>query len=76
MSKIISIICPIYNEADSICFFYDRVNNLFSKIDNQYTARIIFINNCSTDNSIELITNISNKDPRVKYLSYSRNFFT
>jgi len=74
MKKLVSIICPIYNEANSIPYFYERIKDVFAKIDDKYLSRLIFVNNCSSDNSFDLISNISTSDHRVKYLSYSRNF--
>ena len=73
MKKKITIICPVFNEEKNINDFYDAFYIIFEKID-IYDFKIIFADNKSTDNSLKLIEQISEKDKRVSLLGYSKNF--
>lgn len=68
----ISIVIPIFNEENNLPILHDRLVKTFSK--SIYEYEIIFVYDCGTDNSLEIIRNISNSDNRVKFLEFSRNF--
>ncbi|EEF24124.1 Bactoprenol glucosyl transferase, putative [Ricinus communis] len=51
---------------------YQRLTDTFQKLDIDY--EIIFVNDCSPDNSAEVIRDISSRDPKVVGISHSRNF--
>ena len=71
MSKI-SIIVPCFNEQDSIPAFYREATRVLKQMNYEY--EILFINDGSTDESLERIIDLSNKDKHILYLSFSRNF--
>lgn len=69
----ISIIVPCYNEEKSLPFFYEELTkhtNSFENIDFEF----IFVNDGSSDNTLAVIKDLLENDPRVKYISFSRNF--
>jgi dolichol-phosphate mannosyltransferase len=68
----ISIIIPIYNEALNIHLLYQRLSTVMQKMAVSY--ELIFVNDGSRDNSIELIKNLSQQYSEVKYIDLSRNF--
>ena len=68
----ISIIVPCYNEAEAIPLFYEEVQKLFHEIKEEF--EIIFVNDGSKDNSLQVMKKIAEKDSRICYLSFSRNF--
>lgn len=68
----ISIVIPIYNEEKNLPILYNRLNNTLSNT--EYNVEIIFVYDCGTDNSLNIIKQLSSKDDRVKYLEFSRNF--
>ena len=72
--KLISIICPVYNEQVNIIFFYKRVQVALLPLRNRYTFEYIFTNNRSTDGTFELISNLRKKDRAVQIITFSRNF--
>lgn len=71
--KKISIIIPAYNEEESLPFLYERLNKLMNEINN-YEFEVLFINDGSKDKTIELIKEMRNKDERICYVDFSRNF--
>lgn len=73
MSDKISIVIPCYNSHDSIGKVFEDIKKLF---DNQSKKKfeLILVNDCSPDNTLEIIKKLSNKDKRVKAISLSKNF--
>lgn len=70
--KKISLIIPCYNEQDSLPIFYEEVMKVLTSINYEY--ELLFINDGSTDNTLSILKTIANKDPFIKYFSFSRNF--
>jgi glycosyltransferase involved in cell wall biosynthesis len=71
--KKINIICPVYNEEKCIETFFDRIVDLKEKIKN-YDIQLIFTNNCSIDDTYQIIYSISKKYDWVKIITFTRNF--
>ena len=71
--KKITIIILAYNEEESLPFLYERLEKLINSIDN-YEFEILFVNDGSKDNTINLIKEYREKDPRISYVDFSRNF--
>lgn len=71
--KKISIVVPCYNEQDALGYFYDEIVRL--ALDMQSVGfEFIFIDDGSKDATLPLIKELQNRDPRIAYLSFSRNF--
>lgn len=68
----ISTIVPAYNEEKNIPLIYERLTQTLSQITNDY--EIIFVNDCSKDNTLDAIKTIAQQDSHIKYISFSRNF--
>ncbi len=68
----ISLISPIYNEAENLLELYERVVKTLSYMEDSF--ELILIDNGSTDNSLLTIKELRKKDGRIKFLSLSRNF--
>ncbi len=69
----ISIIVPCYNEEESMPLFYEeicKVSSEFKKVDFEF----IFVNDGSRDRTLSIARDLSKKDKRVRYISFSRNF--
>ena len=67
----LSIIIPIYNEADNINSFFDEV---VTSIPENVKFELIYVDDCSTDDSLTTIQSLENKNSFVKYISLSKNF--
>lgn len=72
-NKKISIIIPAYNESESLPYLYERLTKILNEITN-YDFEILFINDGSKDNTLELIKKYREKDERICYVDFSRNF--
>ncbi|EKD42910.1 MAG: Glycosyl transferase family 2 [uncultured bacterium] len=72
MEKLISIIVPVYNEEENIQIFYAELKNVLEKIGKSYD--VIFVDDGSTDNTSEKISQLSQTDQNVKMIQFSRNF--
>jgi len=71
--KKISIITGVYNEAATVQEVYSVIRDLFAGLKG-YEYEHIFMDNCSSDNTVEILKRIAASDKRVKILVYSRNF--
>ncbi len=69
----ISVIIPMYFEELVAEECYKRVSTVLKGINN-YEYEIIFINDGSTDKTLEILESIAKNDNRVKVISFSRNF--
>ena len=73
MRKNISVVVPVYNEAGNLINLHsrlERVSLTLTRFDWEY----IFVNDGSTDDSLELLKSLSLSDDKVKILNFSRNF--
>ena len=70
--KKISIIIPCYNEEQSIPFFYNEITKIAENIEKNF--EFIFVNDGSSDKTIDIVKEYAKKDKRVKYIHFSRNF--
>lgn len=68
----ISAIIACYKDAQAIPEMHERITKVMQKLKIDY--EIIFVNDCSPDNSEEIIAEISKRDWRVMGISHSRNF--
>lgn len=68
----LSIVVPIFNESSNILTLHERLHQVLDNL--QFEYELIFINDGSKDNSLELLTHLARLDQRVKYIDFSRNF--
>lgn len=70
--KLISIVTPCFNEAENVEELYTRIQKTLEDI--AYNYEHIFIDNSSTDETVNILKTIALKDKRVKIIVNSRNF--
>ncbi len=68
----ISIVVPLYNEAESLPKLYQWVEQVMN--DNHFTWEIIFINDGSTDNSWQIIEQLQSQSQHVKGIKFRHNY--
>jgi dolichol-phosphate mannosyltransferase len=68
----ISVIIPIYNEEQIIQELYDRLQKSVSQISQNY--ELLFVNDGSKDHSMLELIKLTQKNSRVFYINFSRNF--
>jgi len=68
----VSAIIACYKDGQAIPIMHQRLTDVFRKLEIDY--EIIFVNDCSPDDSAQVIRDISAKDPHVIGISHSRNF--
>ena len=69
----ISIIIPCYNEQEAIPIFYNAIVKTAEELF-EVQMEFLFVNDGSKDKSLEEMKSLAEKDERVKYVNFSRNF--
>ena len=70
--SLISLIIPCYNEEKALPLFYEEASRVLSTMD--VDCEMLFVNDGSRDNTLEVLKGLAEKDPRVYYISFARNF--
>jgi len=73
MSKKISIVIPVYNEAGNILNLHSRLEGVVETLP-QFEWAYIFVNDGSPDDSFKVLKSLAGTDKKVKVLDFSRNF--
>lgn len=68
----LSLVVPCFNEEKTVDAFYAAAEKVLSALDCEY--EIIFVDDGSTDKTKEMLKALTEKDNRVKAISFSRNF--
>lgn len=68
----LSIVVPVHNEERSILPLYDRLTAVLAAIGRPY--EIIFVDDASSDKSVELLANLVRTDGALKVIKLRRNF--
>ena len=71
--KKITVIVPCYNEEEALHYYYEEMSRVMTLM-NQYDFELLFINDGSKDNTLQVIKQLADNDERVRYVSFSRNF--
>ncbi len=70
--KRISIVTPCFNEEENVKELYERIRKVMAGFNYKYEH--IFIDNASTDHTVELLRGLAAQDKRVKVIINTRNF--
>ena len=68
----ISVVIPLLNEQESLSELYDWIVSVMQS--NHFSYEIIFIDDGSTDDSWQIISQLSTKDANVKGIRFMQNF--
>lgn len=69
---IVSIVVPCFNEEESLPLFYNETVKVLKELDEDY--ELVLVNDGSKDNTLNEMKKLAEKDKKVVYLSFSRNF--
>ena len=75
--KLVSVVVPCYNEQEVLPMFYDEITKTTDSMSQQFPElefEYVFINDGSKDKTLEILRSLADKDKRVRYISFSRNF--
>ena len=70
---LISIVIPCFNEQEMVSIFYAEMKKIMAATQ-IVDFELIFVNDGSSDNTLESMCTLVRMDNRVRYLSFSRNF--
>jgi len=68
----LSIIVSTYNEEQTIELFYNELKKVLNEM--VINHEIVFVNDESNDNSLNILSDLSQQDPQITVVSLSRNF--
>ncbi|MGN0485142.1 MAG: glycosyltransferase family 2 protein [Lachnospiraceae bacterium] len=71
--KKISLVVPCYNEAACLHLFDEEVRKVMQQMP-EYKFEIIYVNDGSKDETLQIMRELAQKNDAVRYLSFSRNF--
>jgi len=72
--KHISIVTPCYNEEPNVEELYRQVRAQFDRLSDRYTYEHIFIDNASTDGTVDVLRRLAAEDKNVKIIVNAMNF--
>lgn len=73
MNKSMTLIVPCYNEEASLPIFYEAVCEVAGRLEH-CDVTLLLINDGSKDRTLSIMRELAEKDSRVRYISFSRNF--
>jgi len=68
----LSLVIPVYNEEENLRPLYNEIRQVMDENFGDY--EVIFVDDGSTDSSLEVLNSIQQKDPNVKILEFEGNF--
>ena len=71
--KKVDLIVPCYNESQVVNMFFDEAKKVIDRL-KDYEFNFIFVDDGSSDNTLDLLKELAQKNDCVKYISFSRNF--
>lgn len=70
--KTVEIIVPAHNEEDNIRPLYEEIVHIFNEV--SYDFKLLFVDDGSSDKTLDTIKNLATTDNRVHFITFSRNF--
>ncbi|MEC5271322.1 glycosyltransferase family 2 protein [Caldifermentibacillus hisashii] len=72
MKELLSVVVPMYFEEEVAQECYIRLKTVMDQ--NDYNYEFIFVNDGSTDKTLDILSEIAEKDKQVKIIDFARNF--
>jgi glycosyltransferase involved in cell wall biosynthesis len=72
LNETLSILIPVFNEEGNLSLLYEKLVTVLKKAGRPY--EVIFVDDGSSDGSLEILLDLRDRNPNVKIISFSRNF--
>jgi polyisoprenyl-phosphate glycosyltransferase len=72
LDNLISVVVPMYFEEEVAQECYNRLRSVMKE--NQYNYEFVFVNDGSTDRTMDILLEIAQNDKKVKVINFARNF--
>lgn len=69
---LISIIVPVFNEAEGLPTFHKALTKKIDKL--PYQFELLFVDDGSSDDSLQVLEKLADQDPRIRVIEFARNF--
>jgi glycosyltransferase involved in cell wall biosynthesis len=70
----LSVVCPAFEEEEVLPHFHAELRAALTPLDCEYDIEILYIDDGSRDGTLAYLRQLADSDPRICYLSFSRNF--
>ena len=70
---LLSVVVPCFNEEEVLPHFFSAISDVTEGM-KEVDFELLFVDDGSTDGTLDLLRSFSGRDPRVRYYSFSRNF--
>jgi dolichol-phosphate mannosyltransferase len=70
----LSIVCPAYQEEEVLPLFHAGLAGALEPLGRDFQIEIVYVDDGSSDGTLGVLRRLAAQDPRVRYLSLSRNF--
>lgn len=67
----LSVVVPLLDEQDSIGLLYEQISETLA---DKYSYEIVFVDDGSSDNSFDILSQLQKEDKRVRVIRFRRNF--
>jgi polyisoprenyl-phosphate glycosyltransferase len=71
--RTVTVLTPCYNEEENVRALYEKVSSVFAPL-HDYQYEHLFIDNASTDRTVDVLRELAARDRRVKVIVNTRNF--
>lgn len=72
--RLVSLVIPLFNEERCLKRLHEQLRAMIAPLDARYRWEIVFVNDGSTDRSLNVLRELVAADPAVRVVSFSRNF--
>jgi glycosyltransferase involved in cell wall biosynthesis len=72
INETLSILIPVFNEEGNLSLLYEKLVTALKKVGRPY--EVIFIDDGSSDGTLEILLDLREINPNIKIISFSRNF--
>jgi len=71
--ELLTIIVPVHNESMTIGLFFERTKKVIDSLNHEYDVNLLFMDNCSTDDSRQVVLNLRDQFSFIYLIALSRN---